>query len=228
MTEYCYLCGEGIETDRSVDHVSPKHFFAPTIRNEHNLSQLLTLPTHGACNKSFEKDEEYFAWSLVPLALDSVGGEALVRHHAKAFARGRSRGLALTTFEEFERHPSGLHLPNELVVKRVDGERIVRVLWKIVRGLYRLQTGAVLDESTLFMPELFEPQVAVRSTENPLWEAVKAEDGKGAYPGVFDYKYLFAQDGSTRLHVWEMLFWDRIMAFIAHREPGLMDNQHTA
>ena len=44
-----------------------KQFFAPRLRVSENLSQLVTVPAHRACNKAYEKDEEYFAWALVPL-----------------------------------------------------------------------------------------------------------------------------------------------------------------
>jgi hypothetical protein len=37
---------------------------------------------------------------------------------------------------EFEPRPSGLVLARNKVVKRLDGARISRVAWKIVRGLY--------------------------------------------------------------------------------------------
>ena len=47
---------------------------------------------------------------------------------------------------EFEERPSGLHLPSNLVLKRLDGDRITRVAWKLVRGLYFLETGSVLAE----------------------------------------------------------------------------------
>lgn len=40
------------------------------------------------------------------------------------------------------------------------------------------------------------------------------------YPGVFDYKYLAADNEGAALHVWGMLFWDRIMIFVGHYPPA--------
>jgi hypothetical protein len=217
--EICYLCGTPITEHRTVDHVPAKQFFAPSLRASENLSRLITLPAHGACNKAFESDEEYFAWSMAPLALESVGGQALARDNARTFARDKSKRLGLKTLREFEKRPSGLQLPRNLLVKRVEGSRIVRVSWKIVRGLFRIETGHLLPESTPFTIEMFEPEVGAQSTENPVWEAVKAQSGRGAYPGVFDYKYLYAEDGAGSLRLWGMLFWDRIMVFVAHHDP---------
>ena len=33
MTDTCYLCGDPITEDQSQDHIPPKQFFAPQIRN---------------------------------------------------------------------------------------------------------------------------------------------------------------------------------------------------
>jgi hypothetical protein len=220
MDAVCYLCGHPIEGDQFTDdHVPAKQFFAARLRASQNLSRLVTLPAHLACNKAYERDEEYFLWSLAPLAVDSVAGEAVARDHAKAFNEGKSVGLALKTLKEFERNPSGLYLPDDLVLKRVEGSRIVRVAWKIVRGLYRIENREFLPDDVPFTIEVFEPQVVAQSVENELWEAVKAADGKGAYPAIFDYKYRLVEVDHLALHSWGMLFWDRLMIFIAHRQP---------
>lgn len=47
---------------------------------------------------------------------------------------GRNRLLALKTLREFDDRPSGLYLPHGQTTKRVETERIERVLWKLVRG----------------------------------------------------------------------------------------------
>lgn len=215
----CYLCGAAIISDESADHVPPKQFFAKSLRETHNTSQFRTLPTHAACNRAYAADEEYFVWSLAPLALDSYTGGALARSNADKFKSGKSQGLGTLTLKEFERRPSGLHLPADLVVKRVDPDRVRRVVWKLVRGLYALEHGAVLPDDTPFMAESFEPMYGSRSTENPVWEIVKAEPSKGTYGAVFDYKYKIVEVDDLALHVWGMLCWDRIMFFVAHHPP---------
>ena len=221
--EHCYLCGQEIADDRSDDHVPAKQFFAKSIRKVHNLSGLITLVAHRSCNKAFELDEDYFAASLVPLAIESPSGLALAQAKAARLAEGRSRGLILKTLREFEEKPSGLSLPGNLIIKRVEGKRLVRVAWKIVRGLFKIESKRILPESTPFMIEVFEPEIAAKSTENQVWEVVKAQPGKGAYPGVFDYKYMFGREGDLALHAWGMLFWDQIMIFVAHHDPADAD-----
>lgn len=49
------------------------------------------------------------------------------------------------------------------------------------------------------MPESSEPMLGARSTENPVWEAVKAQPGKGICPEVFDHVRLWPpSDGAVQ------------------------------
>jgi hypothetical protein len=219
MPDVCYLCGLPIHKDASADHVPPQQFFARPIRQAVNLNKLATLPTHAGCNTAYGKDEEYFVWSLAPIAAGSQAADALNATNAVMFRSGRAQGLGLKTLAEFEERPGGLYLPHGLIVKRVEGDRIKRVAWKIVRGLYRIETGAVLPENTVFALELVEPENREPPVLGELSELVKAQPSRGAYPGIFDYKYLDARAGSHRLHGWGMLLWDRIMAFVGHFHP---------
>jgi hypothetical protein len=150
MPDVCYLCGQYLESDHSMDHVPPQQFYAESLRQHLNLSQLVTIPAHSTCNRSFERDEEYFTWSLSPLAVGSTPGNALAQDRADKL-RGRPRLVRLYAMvrREFERFPGGLHLPGGRVVKRFDGPRVNRVAWKLVRGLYFHETRRVLPEDTL-------------------------------------------------------------------------------
>ena len=219
MTDICYLCGLPILEDFSQDHVPPQQFFALPLRQALNLSRLITLPTHGACNTTYGRDEEYFVWSLAPLAAGTAAADALNAYNAAKFRAGRALGLGLKTLREFEKRPGGLHLPAGVIVKRVEGERIKRVAWKIVRGLYYHETGRVLPDATTFALEIVEPLNRDPSDLDELWEAVKAQPSKGVYAGAFDYKYFHAQDGPEHLHGWGMLLWDRIIIFVGHFHP---------
>lgn len=206
----CYLCGLEISEDRTADHVPALTFYPPSLRTEFNFDKLLTVPAHQSCNKSHERDEEYFKWALARIASGSVSGDARIRDNIRRVARGESVGLARKTLQEFEERPSGLYLPSHLVLKRVDGQRILRVAWKIVRGLYFNDKLSILPEATFFTVELVEPCVAAERSTNPLWEEVKAQPSRGPYPWVFDYKYIGMAMDDRMLHCWAMLFWDRI------------------
>src|SRR5262249_28449091 len=157
---------------------------------QHNLSQLATLLTHRACNGSYKMDEEYFTQALAPSAIDSPSGYAVVRDFAEKHRKGHTK-LGYKVLKEFTDRPSGLYLPGELMVKRLEGARIRRVTWKLVRGLYTIENRSLLPDSTPFLMELIEPERAhVKSRFQEFWEAVKAQPSRARYGGVFDYKYL--------------------------------------
>jgi hypothetical protein len=210
-----------------MDHVPPKQIFAPEVRQSHNLSQLKTLPTHKQCNESFQSDEEYFVWALAPIALGSRSGNALAAYHAKKFRSGKSAGLGKKILKQLSDQPGTLYLPKNRVTVRVEGARINRVAWKIIRGLYWIEKGSLLPENTPYYPELIEPENRDESDFSEIWEFVKAQPSKGTYGGVFDYKYYHAKKGGMQLHLWGMLFWDRIMVFISHHEPNSIVDDST-
>jgi hypothetical protein len=217
--ETCYLCGAAITSDRSDDHVPPKQFFPESIRAQFNLSRLITIPAHGKCNTGFSKDEEYFTWALGSIATNSPVGRALVDDKAASFRAGKAVGLGLKILQEFDARPSGLHLPHGLVVKKVEGARLVRVVWKIVRGLYFFETASILGDNTPHKIDIIEPVRLPQSANDPVWEAVKAQPSKGVYGAIFDYKYLDIAIDDLRLHLWGLLLWDQVMIFVAHHHP---------
>ncbi len=145
LPEKCYLCGRLLCAPTSVDHVPPKQLFAPAIREAHDL-QLLTIPVHADCNKAYQYDEDYFVHTLMPFAPKSYAGRAIYNDVLQKFRGGRKVGLTRGVLEEFEPMPSGLILPADKVVKRFQGERISRIAWKIVRGLYFHHHGITLPE----------------------------------------------------------------------------------
>ena len=230
MPDTCYLCGTQIESDSSMDHVPPKQFYASSLRRNLNLSQLVTLPVHGVCNKSFESDEAYFMWSLSPLAVGSTAGDALAQERVEKLKR-RNRLVALYEMvrREFDKYPGGLYLPGGRVIKRFNGERVNRIAWKLVRGLYSHETKSVLGEDTPFTTEIIEPDRARETAgANPVWETVKAQEPRGSYGGVFEYKYFVRDVNGNKLHVWGMILWDKIMIFIAHHDPEAPSQQGAA
>ena len=227
MSKICYLCCKPIKDKATADHVPPQQIYAPEVRKEHNLDSLATLPTHKECNESYRLDEDYFVWTLAPIASKTRVADAVVRHHAKKFRSGRSVALGRKILEQFTEQPGGLYLPGNLVAMRVEGDRIKRIAWKIVRGLFWIKNDSCLPEKTPYMLELVEPESHGQSKHPEFWEAVKAQGSKGTYPGVFDYKYLHAKAGELQLHVWGMLLWDQIMILIVHHHPKAENSTST-
>jgi hypothetical protein len=198
------------------DHVPLKQLYAPEVRKAYN-PKLLTIPVHAACNKAFQKDEDYFVHALMPFARGSYAGNAIYQKTLHTFRQGRNPGLVRKVLREFEPRPSGLVLPCNKVVKRFNGARISRVAWKIVRGLYFDHHNEVLRAKaarwvSLTPPNQVPPEhfrVFVNLPENP-------SRGHGEYPGVFDYKFQKYPEG----HYWALLFWDRIIMTVLFHDSS--------
>ena len=212
--ESCYLCGEEIAEDRTADHVPPKQVYSREIRHQHNPN-LLTLPTHGACNHSFQMDEEYFVHAVAPLAIGSYSGSSMVREIAGQYDEGRNVPLSKCVFSEFERRPSGLVLPSGKIVKRYDGDRVWRVAWKIVRGLYFFEYRLFLPEDTPNVIELVSPEEKLP----PVFSILRDEPIRGLYPRVFHYKYCRPQ-AINDFHLWVLRLWEELSLCVAFHDPA--------
>ena len=209
----CYLCAQPLVEPTDVDHVPAKCFFAPSIRRALNLSQLITIRVHRHCNHSFRLDEEYFLYSLVPLALGSTAANEAYKRIREKFRRMKNRPLVMQILKEFEPRPGGLALPGGKVLKRFDPNRIERVIWKIVRGLFFRHHGKTLPEKLELTwtftgpddgppPQLFQ----IFDSNHPSY---------GDYPGVFAYQFDAYPEVTPNGHYWALMFWDKIIVTVA-------------
>jgi len=144
--EICYLCGMELEGKIDRDHVPPKQFYATNIRKKHNPN-LFTLPVHHSCNKAYQKDEDYFVHSIAPLTKESYSGSEIWKDITHKFQRPEGFRIGKMISKEFDSRPSGLYLPRGKVIKRFDAERVWRVVWKIVRGLFFKEHQRLLPEN---------------------------------------------------------------------------------
>lgn len=148
--QLCYICAEAIAPeDRDVDHVPPKCLFNPEDRQD-----LMTLPTHRACNQSFAKDDEYFRLQVTARAPqdpkakklwgDVIPGtgpvmRGLHRLQSQDFKASVLKDLVQAEF----RTNAGIYLGSgDVLLQKAD--RIQRVINRIVRGLYTCRTRKVL------------------------------------------------------------------------------------
>ncbi len=205
----CYLCGKQIREDTNLDHIPPKQFFGTEVRKTLNPN-LITLPTHRTCNSSFQLDEDYFVTSLTPLISESESGRSVYNDVRRRFDEGKKVGLVHKVYEEFDENPSGLILPRGKVLKRFEGQRIRRVVWKITRGLYFIENSLILPEETDFRILYTFPGEEPHKIIN----LFTASDLNGKYPGVFDYAYKKNTVENITGNVWALLFWDQIMTMI--------------
>ncbi|MDO9586024.1 MAG: hypothetical protein Q7I93_06030 [Syntrophales bacterium] len=209
----CYLCGQKLEQDVDRDHVPPKQFYPSNIRKKHNPN-LLTLPVHKSCNKSYQGDEDYFVHSIAPLTKGSYSGNEIWQDISNQFKRPQGQRIGEMILKEFESRPSGLYLPSGQVAKRFDPERIWRVVWKMTRGLFFKEHSRYLLDDT---PNHYSI-ISVGEKLPPEFEVVRNTPSRGQYPGVFDYKFVTIPE-LNKFHFWAMLFWDRLIILIAFHDP---------
>jgi hypothetical protein len=210
----CYLCGKALGKAVSRDHVPPKQLYADEVRRGHQLS-LLTLPVHPACNLSYQHDEDYFVYSLVPFGRGSYAGDAVRRKILDDCKHPEQRRLLGVVMNEFERQPSGLVLPPGRVAKRFQGHRVLRVAWKIVRGLYFSRFGKVLEEDAPRHLEIVPPGEMPPES----FFVLSGKENHGKYPGVFDYTFA-AYPNQHNFNYCAMLLWDRIILTMGFQGPA--------
>lgn len=213
----CYLCGNDLFDPVNRDHVPPRRFFAPEIRKQFAV-QLITLPTHAACNERWRLDEEYFVHTLLPFARGSISGDALWRDGIARFTRGENVPLANQVLKEFQHVVGGVILPANRVAKRIDPNRAHDVIYKIARGLHYHHRGEILPplwncHFTITPPGEPPPEVFTVLTDANLLNS------RGSYQGVFAYSFHKFPEMND-LHVWAMLLWDRIIVTLMFHDPA--------
>jgi len=142
MTEICYLCGDKLATTK--DHIFPKSLFnkpAPS-----NLPQ--SLPACEQCNNELSKDEELFRVFVASgMAYESNAGNRIWNERIRPDLKGKRTGLKplIKSMVKPARvvSKSGSLLGKTLVLA-VNPEPINRVLHKIAKALYYLDTQRVL------------------------------------------------------------------------------------
>jgi hypothetical protein len=220
LSGVCYLCGLGLEGDMNRDHVPPKQIFPEEIRRRHNLDDLLTLPVHRDCNEGFQKDEEYFVHSIGPLAYRTYAGAHVMARIEDATKRPQGRALVEKVGNEFRWETGGIHLPPGLVLKTFDGQRVHRVVWKVVRGLFFHEKKGLLPEHTLRAFEVFNEKEQPPPA-GPTMMRLLNSPGRTSHPAVFDYKFMDVEAPTGEpFHLWALLFWDAIMWLVTFHDPA--------
>ncbi|MDD5686249.1 MAG: hypothetical protein PHE88_00250 [Elusimicrobia bacterium] len=212
--EICYLCGNMLSGKVDKDHVPPKQFYATRVRKK-DSPNLFTLPVHRKCHEPYQIDEDYFVHSIAPLTMESDTGSEIWKDIVCRRKRPAGSRLHKMVFKEFETRPSGLILPYNKVLKRFNGERVWRVVWKITRGLFFKECGQFLPDRTPRINKIYSEG----QRPDLEFEYIRNISSKGQYPAVFDYKYIIIPE-LNKFHFWGMLFWDKLIMQIGFHDPG--------
>ncbi|WP_407157689.1 hypothetical protein [Bradyrhizobium sp. STM 3557] len=215
---HCYLCGEKLVEPTSVDHVPPLLFFPKEMRRRYNISNLLTIPVHAACNREWQEDEEYFVHTLLPMTGGSEAGDA---HHIRIREKikaGKNVFLVNQVMDEFKSVIKGVHLPANRVAKFIDHHRAYGVIWKIIRGLYFHHHGVILPKEwgmRYWITAPYEPP-------EPFFKDY-ADSGRGVsrgeYPKIFSYFFDRFQPDGWDFHYWGFHLWDSLIVTAMFHDP---------
>ncbi|MHC4397232.1 MAG: hypothetical protein ACYS1A_16465 [Planctomycetota bacterium] len=221
VDKICYLCGHEITGKVSKEHVPPKQFYAKALRQARSLN-LLTLPSHEDCNKSYQDDEDYFFAALAGLNEDAKIHEWLMGDVRKKIWRNDADGLRQKVLSEFSETVSGIYLPKNLVAKKFDVKRANRVVWKIVRGLcyhhYSRVLPANIKHGIKFLQMQDEPPKMYREhlMDKPVF---------GVCPEVFVYRFAKVNDKNSLSALWALFFWQSIVAIVAVTASEIQDDE---
>ena len=202
----CYLCGKPIDEKVSKDHVPPRQFFTKGFRKLRS-PQLLTLPSHSDCNKSYQADEDYFFAALAGLNEEAQIHEWLIDDVRTKISKVEARGLRQTVLSEF----SEIALPNDLVAKHFNPKRANRIVWKIIRGLCFHHYSRILPENVKHKIMYWQVQDKPPKIyqENFMNRRVY-----GAYPEVFFYLFRKVSDKDSLSALWALFFWESLVAIV--------------
>ena len=213
----CYLCGLPIADTISDDHIPPSQFF-PSYLRKILSPNLITLPTHTQCNKSYQKDEDYFLASFYPATEKSIIHPYITDDIQRKLNRKESKLFLNLILSEFEERPSGLYLPHNLVRKEIDTKRAIRVAWKITRGLHFYHFKEYLEEN-------IEKRIGFYQTANelpsPAYNFLINSDLFGEYQDVFYYRLSCGCFINPRVcfHIYLLVLWKSILILTIIKRP---------
>lgn len=146
--------------------------------------------------------------------MESYAGSEIWKDVITRKKRLEGNRLHEMVYKEFDPNPSGLLLPDGKVVKRFDGTRVWRIVWKITRGLFFKENGLCLPEVTLRNYKIYSEGEKPGSD----FDYVRNTPSRGDYPGVLDYKFIKVPE-LNNFHLWALLFWDKLIMQVGFHDP---------
>lgn len=135
----------------------------------------------------------------------------------QAVIKGHSHGLVRSIVGAFGKvqGPRGERMFN------IEIGRVQRFIWKLVRGVFFLESGRVLPETTPRHIQVITAYNAATELAQVRWFPVIRDTWPLAkYGRIFDYKWIGRLvDDNIRGHMMAMLLWDGITALILFHDP---------
>jgi hypothetical protein len=198
-TECTYCGGRGPFTR---DHIPPSNLFPKPRPND-----LITVPACGTCNHDASLDDEYFRLAITT-GVDPARFPREFAHSLAAIRRlaqprkVRFAGTMIAAVGSAQIHsPAGVYLGRAPALQ-VQGARVLRVVARIIAGLYYHHLGVRLpaahERETVYLPRPSSP--AVRNLLAPLRTSIALAIARG----VLTYRYAVADDRSS---IWHLTFF---------------------
>lgn len=203
--EHCYLCGARLASTK--DHLFPEGLFprpAPS-----NLPP--RLPACRQCNEGLSKDEELFRVFVASgMAYEKKAGFRIWTDRIRPDLRGRRPGLRPLLKSIAKVVPvisEGEGLRGRAVILEMQREPIQRVLIKIAKGLYFLDTGWALPGDVQVLADYFdEPKHLVSP---PLDEAIRGAKRIDLGDGVVTYWRKTVKGDPAESITWLLFYEDK-------------------
>ena len=203
----CYLCGSRLASTR--DHLFPSSLFNKPLPT--NLPP--RLPACTECNNALSSDEELFRVFVASgMAYETEPGFHIWGERIRPDLKGRRPRLKPIIRSHIRKSrvisESGALLGHTLVLE-MDRETINRVLRKIAKGLYYLDTGSVLPENVQILIDYANGKPE-RFISPPLDEAIKGAKKVDLGDGVVTYWRNTIKDDPTNSITWLKFYEDKL------------------
>jgi len=208
-TTKCYICGTKLtNTNSTKDHLFPEGLFPKPLPS--NLPP--RLPSCKQCNNGLSKDEELFrTFVAAGMAYESQAGFRIWTERIRTALKGQRRGLKplMQSLTKVARvvSESGEFLGHTLVLE-TNPEPINRVLRKIAKGLYYLDTGQILPSDVQILVGYDNGQPD-RFVLPPLDEVIKGAKRVDLGKGVVTYWRNTIKDDPASLLTWLEFYKDK-------------------
>ncbi len=214
----CYLCGTKVADTK--DHLFPSGLFNRPLPN--NLPQ--RLPACGECNNALSSDEEQFRVFLASgMAFETKAGFRVwterIRPDLKG-ARPRLKPLIQSQIKLARVLSESGALLGHTLIQEMDRETVNRVLRKIARGLYFLDTGNILPDNVQILAD-YGANRPERFISPPLDEAIKGARRTDLGDGVVTYWRNIMKDDPTASITWLKFYEDKLFMICTYREDNL-------
>lgn len=217
--QLCALCGEREATTGKGDHLPPKNLYPPQWNQNVRLN---TVPACRPCNGGGSRDDEEFKL-IIGLTTGEfrVEQELLINSLARTMDGNKklARRILQSSQHIYARSPGGVLHPR--VAMKFDRGAYARVVERIVKGLYWMETGNAMKDKKVFV--VHGDEVNGRAV-NDVKALLARTNPVSLNGGTFTYKVLLNEEGTS---FWGLQFFKKHTVF-AFVDPIPAPATHTA